>query len=241
MHLRSEYNDVIPAKAGIQTMNNEKTIPGLALDIDDTLSWTCREWVDTIHAEFGNPENLTKYEFAEKYHLLKNAPYIQRADIIARIREMCVDVKHHEFVPLIEGAPEAIKQIVQHIPIVMYLTARPESMRRATVDWLARHGFPELELVMRPEHIPIGEPAALWKACTLEELYPRVIGIIDDNPSICSHLSTGYQGAVFLYRNNQEDTIPHSCAVHCGEWSDVVEKVLGYYKTQESYDFSHDF
>ncbi|MBI4252796.1 hypothetical protein HY623_01280 [Candidatus Uhrbacteria bacterium] len=223
---------VIPPKGGIQTIkmtNENNQISGLALDIDDTIVWTCREWVDVIHEEFGNPENLTKHEFYEKYRLLHNAPYIQRDDIIARVREICVDERHHENLPLIEDALPAIERIDNVIPIVTYLTARPECMRESTERWLSRHDFPKLELVMRPDDVPFGKSASSWKARALEDLYPRVFGIIDDNPSICLNLSPDYPGTIFLYRYSGDD-MTHTFAVPCGDWSDVIEKVRSHYE-----------
>lgn len=211
-------------------MNNDSLLSGLALDIDDTLSWTCREWVDVLHKEFGNPENLTKHEFEKKYRLLENAPYFQRDDVLARCREICVDDRYYHALPPIEDALLALREIQQVIPIVAYLTARSESLRKITVEWLTKHGFPEVELIMNTGKFSL-EKKGQWKQDTLEKRYPRIAGIIDDNPDICNHLSRDYPGVVFLYRHGDTDAL-HPRAIACGEWSDVVEKVRNYCATR---------
>jgi len=165
-------------------MNTNHT-SGLALDIDDTLSWTCREWAECLHAEFGNPENLTPQEFVDRYRLTQHAPYFQRDDILVRIREMCFDPAFHDGVAVIEDALPALKKIEKIIPIGAYLTARPESVRASTQQWLSRHNFPEAELIMCPDERPLGT-AGEWKAQVLEESYPGIVGIVDDNPSFLS-------------------------------------------------------
>ena len=140
---------------------------------------------------------------------------------------MPVDPTLHESVAVIEDALPALKKISPIIPIVAYLTARPERMRSITEPWLKRHGFPERKLIMCPDELPI-ENKHEWKAQALEQLYPEVIGIIDDNPIICQHLSKEYPGVVFLY-NHSGDGVDHPAAQSCSDWNDVVQKVTNYY------------
>jgi hypothetical protein len=51
---------------------------------------------------------------------------------------------------------------------VVYMTARGESLRQATRDWLRRHAFRDLRLVMRPEHDD--SKSASYKAREIEAL-----------------------------------------------------------------------
>lgn len=51
-----------------------KTI-GLAVDIDETLSWTLKYWVEKMAEKFGNPENLSVLEIIKKYRYSQNVPY----------------------------------------------------------------------------------------------------------------------------------------------------------------------
>lgn len=201
-------------------------LSGLALDIDDTLSWTCREWVDYLHTTFGNPENLSPQEFVDKYRLVQRAPYFAREEVLVRIREMCFDPAFHDSLAVIEDALPALQNIEKVIPIGAYLTARPESMRECTQRWLEAHNFPEAELIMCPDERPFGT-ASEWKAKLLEELYPNIIGIIDDNPALLTHLAQSYEGAVFLY-NHDASEVNHLSAIVCSGWDDVALKVLNY-------------
>ncbi len=205
---------------------NTKHLSGIALDIDDTLSWTCREWVEYLHTEFGNPENLTPQEFVDKYRLIQRAPYFARDDVLVRVREMCFDPAFHDSVAVVEDALPALKKIEKVILIGVYLTARPESMRKSTQQWLDKHSFPKAELIMCPDEQPFGT-ASEWKAQVLNGLYPDVIGIIDDNPVLLTHLAQDYQGAIFIY-NHDASEVHHPCAIVCSDWSDVVEKVTNY-------------
>lgn len=202
-------------------------LTGLALDIDDTLSWTCREWADLLLTEFGNPENLSKHEFEKKYRLLENAPYFQRDDILARCRELCMDTDSYHWLPPIEGALHAIMEIEKVVPIVAYITARPELLRDTTSAWLETHGFPKAELHMNPEEFSF-QRKGNWKQEVLEKLYPRITGIIDDHFNICNALSDDYPGVVFLYRHEHASS-PHPRAIACGEWDDVVIKVRNHF------------
>ncbi len=54
---------------------SKKWIEWLALDIDETLSLTSTYWFEQLLKLFGNPENLTAKQMAEKYHLCQNVPY----------------------------------------------------------------------------------------------------------------------------------------------------------------------
>lgn len=208
-------------------MNDMSKVSGLALDIDDTLAWTCREWAEILHEEFGNPENLTKHEFVEKYRLLENAPYFQREDVLTRCREICMADRYYHALPPIEDALSAVREIQQVIPIVAYLTARPESLRKTTEEWLSRNNFPTAPLMMNPHEFS-HSITATWKSETLEKLHPQIVGIIDDNPKVCAALSDGYRGIVFLYGHGDAD-VPHSRAIACSDWNNVVEKVRNYY------------
>lgn len=71
---------------------------------------------------------------------------------------------------------------------IVFLTGRPERLRRATVAWLARHGLDGHELRMRPN----GErrPAAQVKLRVLQELRRRgtVAVVVDDDVDVLAHV-----------------------------------------------------
>ena len=68
---------------------------------------------------------------------------------------------------------------------IAYLTGRPERTRDATEDWLARHGLPQGQVIMRPE----GDrrPARLLKPRLLRSFAAdrRVAVVVDDDGEVC--------------------------------------------------------
>jgi len=67
---------------------------------------------------------------------------------------------------------------------VVYLSGRPERLRRPTADWLDRHGLPPGELLLRPDHDR--SPATRLKLGVLRSLARRqdVVTFVDDDPEV---------------------------------------------------------
>lgn len=66
---------------------------------------------------------------------------------------------------------------------IVWLTGRPEWLRRTTADWLKRHGLPGAELHLRPD----GDfrPARHYKLDVLHRLAPRSIrAFVDDDAQV---------------------------------------------------------
>lgn len=198
-------------------------ISGLALDIDETLSWTIGYWVERMQELFGNPEHLTPRELIAKYRYTQYVPYWQTEEALAWMEEHRNANDLQEALPLIQGANKAIHKIHEATPIVTYLTTRPSIVIPGTKAWLKKHGFPEVEVIARPPSVPSSEGNA-WKAGVLELLYPQVIGVIDDNPALVTSLSPSYKGTVYLYDNTdhprQDITI-----IPGKSWRELEEKI----------------
>lgn len=88
--------------------------------------------------------------------------------------------------PLAEGVARVRALAADHD--VVYLTGRPEHLRRATEEWLARHGIPGTRLLMRRR----GDyrPARVTKADELRRLgrVRDVAIVLDDDPEVCAAL-----------------------------------------------------
>ncbi|HEU0132293.1 MAG TPA: hypothetical protein VFQ85_14990 [Mycobacteriales bacterium] len=88
--------------------------------------------------------------------------------------------------PLAEGVARVQELLADHD--VVYLTGRPDHLRRVTTDWLAAHGIPGSRLVMRRR----GDfrPARVTKAEELRRLARdrTVAVVIDDDPEVCAAL-----------------------------------------------------
>lgn len=198
-------------------------IRGLALDIDETLSWTIGYWVARLQRKFGNPENLSPYDVIVKYRYTQNVPYWQTEEALAWMDEHRNSNEIQELLPLIEHADTSVQKINRIIPIVCYLTTRPVGVVKGTKKWLQKHNFPEAEIIARPPGVHLTEGNA-WKAEVLEYLYPNVVGIIDDNPGLVSHISKGYRGTIYLY-DNIETSRKDIAIIPCKRWEDVLKGI----------------
>lgn len=85
--------------------------------------------------------------------------------------------------PLPEGLAVAATLAEEHE--IVYLTGRPERIRRITEDWLRRHELPEGRLLMRREGDQ--RPAAVMKLGRLRRLAAerRVAVLVDDDIAVC--------------------------------------------------------
>jgi len=199
---------------------------GLAVDIDETLSWTVGHWVEQMQNKFGNPENLSVKELIEKYRYTINVPYWQSDEAMKWIDSQISSNEVQENLPLIEESNIYLDKINQIIPVSAYITVRPQSIIKGTKRWLDKHNFPDAPIICRPTDI-IFENGNKWKAEILNELYPKIKGIIDDNAKLLKYLGKDYKGVVFLYDHTQVDT--NTKAIACKHWLNVYEEVRKYF------------
>lgn len=202
-------------------MNNE--IQGLALDIDETLSFTIGLLVEKLMIGVGNPENLSVREIIDKYRHTDNIPYWRTETADKIIHEVICSNEVQEELPLVENANKVVEQINKIIPIVAYITVRSESIRQGTQAWLNKHNFPKADLIMKPNNIDRLD-GNKWKAEVLEYLHPQVVGIVDDNPGLTNFLSESYKGTIFLY-DNIESKRKDINIIPCKTWTDVDDAV----------------
>jgi len=195
---------------------------GIALDIDETLSWTVGYWIKGLQKLAGNPEGLSVEEIIKKYRYTSNVPYWQTKEAIEWLKKGVNSNEVQTKLEVIEGALPAIKKIKEIVPIVAYITVRPEGIIEGTKTWLKEKGFPKAPIICRPKSVSAKEGNE-WKAKVLEELYPNVKGIIDDNKAILKYLNEKYKGKLLFYDN---DTIESKLNAHaCKTWKEVIEKV----------------
>jgi len=202
---------------------SEKNISGIALDIDETLSITVNWFAEKMLTKFGNPENLTVTELITKYKYTYNVPYWQHQEALDWVAEQIESNELQEQLPIIENANTYVNEINLHVPIVAYITNRPETVLSGTKNWLAKHNFSQAPIIARENYIPhlVG---TTWKATVLEFLYPQVKAIVDDNASLVKALSKNYPGRVYLY-DNKESPRNDIDIVVCKTWQDVVNRI----------------
>ncbi|MFA6065273.1 MAG: hypothetical protein WCW44_03800 [archaeon] len=195
---------------------------GIALDIDETLSNTALHWFSSMIKLFGTPEKLTAKEMIIKYKYTKHVPYWQTKEAQEWLNSQRMSNNMQREIPLIKNSNHSVEKINKIIPIVAYLTVRPNSVEKGTKDWLLKHNFPVAKIICRPDNIAFSD-GNKWKAKMLTELYPKVLGIIDDNPELLTFLPTDYKGTIFVYGSEHIETKLN--AIPCKDWKTTLEEV----------------
>lgn len=213
-------DDVIKLKKQLK----QSHISGLALDIDETLSETNPFWFKHMY-EYHKPEGLELSEVIRKYAHVDDVPDWQNE----QAQKVMLDILHsndfNESIPLIHESNVVVNEIIKNIPIVAYISARPDVVRQGTLSWLKQHNFPEAEIILRPDIYDI-KHRNLWKAQILLELFPEVIGIVDDSAGIVEELKkVNYQGKLYLYGPQSEEVVESSMVRVCKTWADVLKQI----------------
>jgi hypothetical protein len=126
-HCKEAY-PILSDEALISSLQEEKR-RGIALDIDETISWTIGAWLEILLQKFGNPENLSVEDMANKYHLAQNVPYWKdNPGVQEWMKQTRTDNNMQKNLPLITNALETIKEIHKDIPILAYITVRPQAV-----------------------------------------------------------------------------------------------------------------
>lgn len=200
-----------------QKAQDGQPVCGVALDIDETLAWTGKYWLEQMQVLFGNPENLSPEDMFKKYKLCQHVPYYASNPEAMKWmseRRSCDTTQRN--LPIIQGSVEGVASLQKHVTVVAYLTVRPHKLAEGTAWWLKEMGFPEATLVCKPDEVPF-EQGNAWKAKVLGTLYPYIRGMVDDNPSVLNSFVPeptasadasvvhGYPGTFFLFGHDEEE------------------------------------
>jgi phosphoglycolate phosphatase-like HAD superfamily hydrolase len=114
--------------------------------------------------------------------------------------------------PLETGVELARRWSAEHD--LVWLTGRPESLRRVTERWLRDQGLPARRVLMRPASDR--RPATLYKADRLDGLArrSRIAVVVDDDPQVAA-LLTSRGWPVYL-----ADWVPYAEALRQAQESD---------------------
>jgi len=209
---------------------------GIALDIDETLSFTIRYWVTEMQKLFGNPEDLSVEDMIAKYRYTQNVPYWQSPEALSWAEHHRNSNDIQTKLPLIPYADIYVNKLHKIVPIVAYISIRPDTVLVGTKQWLLNYPdtypFPKAPIICRPKDIPV-EQGTEWKARVLEELYPKVRGIIDDNQSILNFLKKDYHGVIFLFNHTKVINSPIK-NIPCKDWPATYELVKKYFSNLPS-------
>jgi len=204
-------------------------LKGLTLDIDETLADTSPHWWNHM-LKFHKPDSdLTIQELVEKYQYIEHVPGWHTEEARNHIKNALDSDEFNEAVPLLHESNKMVEKLQKIVPIVAYITARPEKVRKGTENWLIKHGFPKAPIILRPTESSIQdlETKNHWKAGVLKHLYPEVIGIVDDNSGLPPELlKEKYEGKLFLYgeRTKEINTKDYSFPVIISpDWNHVID------------------
>jgi hypothetical protein len=209
-------------------MDQNFTKPGIALDIDDTLSDTLHHYIGRLLEKFGSPEKMTVDEIIAKYTFTARVPFWQTSEIKEWLEQSSISNKDQEALPVLDNAVEVVKKINNVVPVRMYITSRPSLVVEGTTRWLASKGFPDAEVITR-SHSQQKIDGNAWKAEILKARFPSIIGIVDDNPEIINALGDDYQGTIYLFGPHADEYIKkygQKNNVHsCPTWDDVLAAI----------------
>lgn len=216
--MRIKTKEIVALKKRLK----KNKIQGLALDIDETLSFTIGGLVNELIKQFGNPENLSAEEIINKYKHTDKIPYWQGEKYRAVIDKILTDNETQKNLPLVKNSNDLVNKVNEIFPIVSYLTVRPRCIFGATKFWLKDNNFPVASVILKPKNVS-RKMGNKWKAKVLEYLYPQVLGIVDDNSGLVDCFSRKYKGIVFLYNNTTDNKVVR--VVECKDWNDVLRQV----------------
>lgn len=206
----------------------EQGIKGLALDIDETLSDTGPHWWNHM-LKFHVPDGLTYEELLEQYEFIEHVPGWQTEEAKKYINNLLESDEFNDTIPLLHESNKMIQKLNAIVPIVAYISARPESIQKATENWLTKNGFPKMPVILRQGNRGIHglETKNIWKASVLKYLYPEVIGIVDDNPGLAKELEDEkYEGKLLLYGPQTKEINPKDYSfpiIISPDWSHVID------------------
>jgi hypothetical protein len=194
--------------------------PVFAVDLDETVFNTVLVWMELLSDQFGGHGGLTPRELVCAYRHTNEVPaWKGREDVEAFMVRARRDHDIHVKLPLIEGAVEGLQALASWADLV-YLTMRPEEVREATQQAIILNQLPDGQVIMPDIGMPLADRPR-WKGTLLHEMYPSLVGIVDDSPDVVQKIPDGYQGTVLLFGHDQPlrsdiQVIP------CPTWRDVL-------------------
>lgn len=198
---------------------------GLAVDIDDTLSVTGPSWYQALINIGGHP-GLTYLEIVKQYGMFHLVPgWKDNPGTVAWMERAQYDPEGYTRLLPVEDAQSMLTALAEIMPLQAYVTMRPISVLDATRAWLQQHGFPELPILSRPADVS-HERMHGWKGRALHTLWPRVCGIIDDDPRLIRQLPDDYPGTFYLFGEREHEPRPGIRVVPCKTWRQVYQLFL---------------
>ena len=195
---------------------------GIACDLDDTVSETLLFWTNRLINKFGKPSHLTTEDIIKKYGYVQYVPFWSGEKVHEYTEKLSKDQNLYKSLKPIKEAKYYLPKVHQIIPISLYLTARPELIKDISKEWINQiDEFPNAYQMHRPESVEFSD-SNLWKANILQEMYPTIQGIIDDNTGLLKYLPKDYPGYIFAYT---KEKVNHPRAIQTSTWEKIYENI----------------
>lgn len=139
----------------------------ICIDIDGTVTEPYY-WLDRANHYFGtqvNPEDVTAYEI-HKVLGIGEDDYNEFYDLYGKLLHKESEVRF--------GASEVIKRLYHHHNI-HFVTARTETMRGVSIEWLDRHQMPRDSIDLLGSHYKIDKARELESDLFIEDCYANAL------------------------------------------------------------------
>lgn len=205
--IKNEIEVAQPVLSAVPLESKKRVV---VFDIDDTLSISAYR-SKAIFREIGKERAIPQLETIEIGQIgqtcratMENAGVTDKPVVNSICsmpngiwaRRFFKDPKYLKFDGRVKGGADMVQRLVQQaVADVVFLTERPEALRKATEQQLARLAMPgfngdkypgvEFRVVMRPEGRDTEGDAAQWKASVIESMLGDFIvaGVFDDSIS----------------------------------------------------------
>jgi len=191
------------------------------IDFDDVLCETARALSDAAKVVFQRDvpyEEITVFNLQHAFSL--------SGDEIEQLMDLAHEV---EFLAELEPAPgaiEGVRELLERGHEVVIVTGRPSYCHAGSVDWLARYGLENLEVIYvdkygrAPKILPQGAPPML----SLDQFYELSFDVaIDDSPAALDLLTGLKECQMVIYSRPWNLSYqPSSEMTRCNSWAEVL-------------------
>ncbi|MGQ4832465.1 MAG: HAD family hydrolase [Candidatus Asgardarchaeia archaeon] len=149
----------------------------IVVDIDGTIANNEKRLLRSIKDVLGHDISLIK----KSYDIIDQVSPDQRTK--SRIYDVFLSPKYVMMDEPIPGSKEVLIFFKRKLNLeVIYITGRPESMRKATLKWLRLYGYPVDALFMKKNKF---EKEIIFKKRTISELRSEkeIVAVIGDTPN----------------------------------------------------------
>ncbi len=194
------------------------------VDVDDVLAQTGRMFLGVLAREFGR---RVAFEEIRSYHL--GDSFRLRRDELAEFMRLAHRPEALESIEPMPGAAETLAAWAGAGYRVWVVTGRPPETRRATLDWLERHGFAFAEFHFLDKYSQFygGAHGSPDGTLTLAELAGLDLCLaVEDFPGTAEHLARELGVPVALFDrpwNRALDAAAPGGAplVRCADWREI--------------------